>query len=98
MLAQVVLPSQILEYFAVVGVEQSPNEIRISLDETERMLKDHFHIECACVGSDKKMSVFTTAESREEEIIQYLSEKTNLHRMAFEVRFIEAIPKNDTGG
>ena len=33
MLAQVVLPSQILEYFAVVGVEQSPNEIRISLDE-----------------------------------------------------------------
>ena len=70
---------------------------RISLDETERMLKDHFHIECACVGNDKKMSVFTTAENREEEIIQYLSEKTNLHRMAFEVRFIETIPKNDTG-
>ena len=33
MLAQVVLPSQILEYFAVVGVEQTPKEIRISLDE-----------------------------------------------------------------
>ena len=27
---------------------------RISLDETERMLKDHFHIECACVGNDKE--------------------------------------------
>ena len=33
MLAQVVLPPQILEYFAVVGVEQTPKEIHISLDE-----------------------------------------------------------------
>lgn len=33
MLAQVVLPSQILEYFVVVGVEQTSREIHISLDE-----------------------------------------------------------------
>lgn len=33
MLAQVVFPSQILEYFMVVGVEQTPTEIYISLDE-----------------------------------------------------------------
>lgn len=33
MLAQVVLPSQILEYFIVVGVEQTQTEIHISLDE-----------------------------------------------------------------
>lgn len=33
MLAQVVLPSQILEYFIVAGVEQTPTEIHISLDE-----------------------------------------------------------------
>ena len=33
MLAQVVLPSQILEYFVVVGVEQASREIHISLDE-----------------------------------------------------------------
>ena len=32
-LAQVVLPSQILDYFIVVGVEQTPTEIHISLDE-----------------------------------------------------------------
>ena len=32
-LAQVVLPSQILDYFVVVGVEQTPTEIHISLDE-----------------------------------------------------------------
>lgn len=33
MLAQVVLPSQILDYFTVVGIEQTAAEIRISLDE-----------------------------------------------------------------
>lgn len=70
---------------------------RISLDETERILKDRFHIECACVGTDKKMSVFTTAADMEENILQYLTEKTNLHRLAFEVCHIDAIPKNDTG-
>lgn len=33
MLAQVVLPTQILEYFTIVGVEQTSTEIHISLDE-----------------------------------------------------------------
>ena len=33
LLAQVVLPAQILEYFAIVGVEQTSTEIHISLDE-----------------------------------------------------------------
>lgn len=70
---------------------------RISLDETERMLKDHFHIECACVGTDKKMSVFTPAADMEEAVIRFLAEKTNLHSLAFEVRHIDVIPKNDTG-
>lgn len=32
-LAQVVLPAQILEYFTIVGVEQTSTEIHISLDE-----------------------------------------------------------------
>ena len=33
MLANIVLPAQILDYFTVVGVEQSSTEIHISLDE-----------------------------------------------------------------
>lgn len=70
---------------------------RISLDETERMIKDRFHIECACSGSDKKMVIFTTSAHMEHDICSFMSEKTNLHSSAFEVRFIETIPKNDTG-
>ena len=46
MLVQVVLLHQILEYFAVVGVEQSPNEIRISLDERiNETLSSEVHFE-----------------------------------------------------
>ena len=33
MLAQVVLPTEILEYFSIRGIEQSATEIHISLDE-----------------------------------------------------------------
>lgn len=33
MLAQIVLPKQILDYFTIVGVEQTESEIHISLDE-----------------------------------------------------------------
>lgn len=46
MLAQVVLPPQILEYFAVVGVEQTPKEIHISLDERmNEVLSSDVHFE-----------------------------------------------------
>lgn len=33
MLAQIVLPAQILEYFTIVGISQTESEIHISLDE-----------------------------------------------------------------
>ena len=37
MLASVVLPSEILNYFSIVGVEQMSTEIHISLDEKMNM-------------------------------------------------------------
>ena len=33
MLAQIVLPAQILDYFTIVGIDQTESEIQISLDE-----------------------------------------------------------------
>ena len=46
-LARVVLPSQILDYFTVVGVSQSEQEIHISLDEkASPELCDDVHFEC----------------------------------------------------
>ena len=46
MLAQVVLPTQILDYFIVTGVEQTATEIFISLDERMNPeLTDDTHFE-----------------------------------------------------
>ena len=46
MLAQVVLPEQILEYFTITGVEQTSTEIYISLDEKMAAeLQDDAHFE-----------------------------------------------------
>lgn len=45
-IANVVLPTQILDYFTVVGVEQTETEIHISLDELMRKeLSDDIHFE-----------------------------------------------------
>lgn len=45
MLAEVVLPTQILEYFTIVGVERISTEIHISLDEKMvSELQDDIHI------------------------------------------------------
>lgn len=46
MLAQVVLPSQILDYFTVAGIEQTATEIHISLDEVvNKEFSDDVHFE-----------------------------------------------------
>lgn len=46
MLARIVLPTQILDYFTISGVEQTQTEIHISLDELMRPeLSDSAHFE-----------------------------------------------------
>ena len=46
MLARIVLPSQILDYFTISGVEQTATEIYISLDEVmNQALKEDEHYE-----------------------------------------------------
>lgn len=70
---------------------------RIGLDETERMLKMVYGPEFACVGTDKKMIIYTTYEGKEQEIIKFMQEKTNINAIAFCVRVINEIPKNTTG-
>lgn len=70
---------------------------RIGLDETERLIKDKLGVVCACVGNDKKMVIYVTEENKEQEVHRFISEKTGIFAAAFEVRYIEALPKNDAG-
>jgi long-chain acyl-CoA synthetase len=70
---------------------------RISLDECERMIKGHFEIDCACVGTDKRLSIYITDESARKDVLDFVSVKTKLVVAAFDVNVIPAIPKNDAG-
>jgi acyl-coenzyme A synthetase/AMP-(fatty) acid ligase len=72
--------------------------LRVSLDETERILKTQYpNVDFVCTGDDKRMNIFTTDESLKEQIIPFISAKTNLHNSAFRVYVIEKIPRNDYG-
>ncbi len=72
--------------------------IRVSLDETERILKTQYPgVDFVCAGDDKKMLIYTTDSSLQNEIIPFISKKTNLHNSAFHVLVVEKIPRNEYG-
>jgi acyl-coenzyme A synthetase/AMP-(fatty) acid ligase len=69
---------------------------RISLDETEQLLKTIVP-ECACTGKDDQMIIYITELGRELQVRYFLAEKTGIDPSAFEVRYIAEIPKNQAG-
>ena len=71
--------------------------MRIGLDECEQIIKAKYPVECACTGTDEKMFVYITDESKVAGVKDELVAKTKLVATAFEVRVIPAIPKNEAG-
>lgn len=71
--------------------------MRIGLDECEQIIKAKYSIECACVGTDEKMTVYLTDEQYTTVVKEVLVEKTKLVASAFEVKVINEIPKNEAG-
>ena len=72
--------------------------LRVSLDETERILKAEYPgDEFACAGDDKTMHIYITNGDILNEIVPFISGKTNLHNSAFRVHLLEEIPRNEFG-
>ena len=72
--------------------------LRVSLDETERILKTQYpNVDFVCTGDDKRMNIFTTADELKDQIIPFISGKTNIHNSAFKVYVIDEIPRNEYG-
>ncbi len=87
-------------YYYIVGRKKRFLKIygnRINLDELDLMLKEKFGIEVVCTGRDDHLYIFVTSEEYTESMKIYLAEKTRLNPSAFNVRIIDAIPKNDAG-
>lgn len=90
-------------YFYIVGRKKRFLKIfgnRVNLDEAEQMLKIQYpDYECACTGTDDKLYIFTTCTMAEVQLQMkhFLSNKMKLHISAFIVKYLEVIPKNESG-
>lgn len=71
--------------------------LRVSLDQSERIISEHFGIECACTGDDSKMKIFITQDNLRDEVKKLISDKTGLISSSFEVYYIESIPRFESG-
>ena len=71
--------------------------MRVGLDECEQIIDAECHTESACVGTDEKMIVYITDADKTQAVKDALVEKTHIVATSFEVRVIDAIPKNEAG-
>lgn len=88
-------------YYYIVGRKKRFIKIfgnRVNLDEAESLIKNKFaEIDCACTGVDDKMKIFINNTELSSRVKQFISEKTGLNSIAFSVKIIDAIPKNEAG-
>lgn len=70
---------------------------RVGLDQSERLISEHFNIECACTGNDQRMDIYITEGALKGEVLSYISEKTKLFKNLFKVIVVDSIPRNDSG-
>ena len=88
-------------YYYIVGRKKRFLKIfgnRVNLDEIDRLIKTNFEdLDCASTGVDDHMKTYITKEESIAEVRQWLAQTTHLSETAFEVFFIEEIPKNESG-
>ena len=70
---------------------------RVSLDQSERLIQQEFGIECACAGTDKRMNIYITDESKKAEVLDFMAVKTGLFKTLFKVFVVPEILRNESG-
>lgn len=87
-------------YYYIVGRKKRFLKLfglRVSLDQSERIITEHFGIECACTGDDSKMRIYITDDNLKEDVKKLISEKTGLISTSFEVKVLDSIPRFESG-
>lgn len=87
-------------YFYIVGRKKRFLKLfglRVSLDQSEKIIKEAFNIECACTGDDNQMRIYITEDSLKDDVKKLIAEKTGLIAKSFEVTVILAIPRFESG-
>lgn len=87
-------------FFFIVGRKKRFLKIfglRISLDETELLIKNKFHLDCFATGDDTLLKVYITDETQLAQVKQWLSSTLNLYHQSIEVMYIEQIERTAAG-
>ena len=88
-------------YYYIVGRKKRFLKVygnRVNLDELDRLIKAAFDfVDCASTGEDDHVYIFVTIQEIVEKVRCFVAQKTGLNIQAFQVLFIENIPKNDSG-
>lgn len=87
-------------YFYIVGRKKRFLKLfglRVSLDQSEKIIKEALGIECACTGDDQQMRIYITDERVKDAVRNLISEKTGLMSKSFDVRVIDSIPRFESG-
>ncbi len=88
-------------YYYIVGRKKRFLKLmgnRINLDEVEQILKKKFpQTDIAASGQDEHLVVFTTGKEVLPAMAEYLQEKTHLNSHTSEIRYINKIPRNESG-
>lgn len=88
-------------YYYIVGRKKRFLKIfgnRVNLDEIDLLIKRTFKdIECASTGVDDHMKTYITRMDLADEVRRWLAATTHLSESAFEVIYIDELPKNEAG-
>lgn len=87
-------------YFFIIGRKKRFLKIyglRISLDETELLIKNKFNIDCYAAGNDDLLKIYVTDGNLLSEIKSWLSDTINLFHQAIEVIYTDQIKRNSSG-
>lgn len=87
-------------YFYIVGRKKRFLKLfglRVSLDQSEKIIKEAFNIECACTGDDNQMRIYISDYTLCDDVKKLISEKTGLVLKSFEVIVINEIPRFESG-
>ncbi len=71
--------------------------MRVSLDECERLIRNKLQIENICMGTDEKMVIYITSAHQCNDVSNFISSKLKLYRSVFDVKYIEEIPRSESG-
>ena len=86
-------------YFYIIGRKKRFLKLfgnRVSLDQVEQKINEAGY-DCACVGVDDQMEIYTTEKSNIENIYKFVTKYFDINRSGFSVIFIDELPRNYSG-